>query len=180
MSLTAASSLQQQDRTSSKAGDGTQIYFGKKHGCRLEQAAARVSWLTCRQTGCGGRGAGGRGVCGYCCCRFSGGGASRGGGGNKGQGPRRQRLAPLQQLLVLLLAEARRHLSGRVALLERSLKLLLLLCCLWLTSRRGTLAISTALGCRRDSSGLAVGCRRGWRRRRRRRGRVELGRVWHC
>lgn len=102
---------------------------------------------------------------GYCCCRFSSDGMSRGG---ERQGPRGQRLAPLQQLLVLLLAEAWGYLSGRVALLEQSLELL---CCLWLTSRRGALAISTAWGCRWDSTGVDVGKRRD---------RVELGRVWHC
>lgn len=102
---------------------------------------------------------------GYCCCRFSSGGMAR---SDEGQSPRGQRLAPLQQLLVLLLAEAWGYLSGRVALLERSLGLL---CCLWLTSRRGALSISTARGCRWDSTGVDWGKRRG---------RVELGRVWHC
>lgn len=118
----------------------------------------------CRQAGCGGRGAGGRGVYGYCCCRFSSGGTSRGG---ERQSPGGQRLAPLQQLLVLLLAEAWGHLSWRVALLEQSLGLL---CCLRLTSRGGALAIATAWGYRRDGTGVDGGKRRGG---------VELGRVWH-
>lgn len=116
----------------------------------------------CGQAGCGGRG--GRGVYGYCCCRFTSGGASR---GDERQRPGGQRLAPLQQLLVLLLAEAWRHLSGRVALLDRRLGLL---GCLRLASRRGPLAISTAWGYRRGGAGADGG---------RRKGGVGLGRVWH-
>lgn len=121
--------------------------------------------LTCRQAGCGGRGAGERGERGYRCRGFSSGGTSRGGGR---RGPGGQRLAPLQQLLVLLLAEARGHLSRRVALLEQVLRLL---CCLRLTSRGGALAIATARGCRRDGTGAVGGKRRGG---------VSPGRVWHC
>lgn len=124
----------------------------------------RVTMLTCRQTGCGGRGAGGWGVYGYCCFRFCNARMSCGG---ERQAPRGQRLAPFQQLFVLLLAKARGHLSGQVTLLEQSLGLL---CCLWLTSRRNTLAISSAWGCRWDSTGVQRG----------KRGRFELGRIWHC
>ena len=125
-----------------------------------------MSRLTCRQAGCGGRGAGGRGVCGYsCCCRFSSAGTCSGG---EKQASRGQRLTPLQQLLVLLLAEARGHLSGWVALLEQRLGLL---CCLWLTSGGSALAIATAWGYRRGGTGVDGGKRRGG---------IELGRVWHC
>lgn len=102
---------------------------------------------------------------GYCGCRFSSDGTSR---GDERQGPGGQRLAPLQQLLVLLLAEAWGHLSGRVALLEQSLGLL---GCLRMTSGVGALAIATAWGYRWDSTGVDGGMRRGG---------VELGRVWHC
>lgn len=102
---------------------------------------------------------------GYCCCGASSGRTSRGG---ERQGPRGQRLAPLQQLLVLLLAEAWGNLSGLVALLKQSLGLL---CCLRLASAGGALAIATAWGYRRDDTGVDGGMRRGG---------VEFGRVWHC
>lgn len=123
-----------------------------------------MSLLTCGQAGWGGRGTGWRGVYGYCwCCRFTSVGISR---GKERQGPGRQRLAPLQQLLLLLLAEARWYLSGQVALL-----LLLLEQSLRLASGGGALPISTALGYGWDGTGVGGEKRRGG---------VELGRVWHC
>lgn len=118
-----------------------------------------VTVLTCRKAGCGGRG--GAGVYGFGCWRFSGAGTCR---GSQKRTSRGQGLTPLQQLLVLLLAEARGHLSGRVALLG-------LLGWLLLTSGGSALAIATARGYRWGGTGADGGRRRGW---------VELGRVWHC
>lgn len=102
-------------------------------------------------------------MAGYCCrCGPSGGGTSCGG---ERQGPGGEWLAPLQQLLLLLQAEARWHLSGRVALLERSLR-----GGERLASAEGALAIATAWGCGRGDAGVGGGQRRDG---------VELGRVWH-
>lgn len=82
------------------------------------------------------------------------------------EGAGRQRLAPLQKLLVLVLAETRGHLSGRVARAGRWLLLLLLL-----GTEGGTLAIATAAG-RGQGEGQA-GAGRGHTG-------AGLGRVWHC